>query len=83
MDIDIDVDNSKEFVANVDSGLYLGQLCISKPDFQPYNYVEFTIVDIRQDVGKVPVFWYGDKAGDTVQEIIENLNRALRVLLEE
>ena len=83
LDIDIDVDNSKAFVANIDSDLYLGQLCISEPDFRPYNFVEFTILDIRQDIGKVPAFWYGDREGDTVQEIIDNLNRGLKILLEE
>lgn len=81
LDIDIDVDNDKEFVANIDSDLYLGQLCVSEPDFRPYNYVEFTIVDIHQDIGKVPAFWYGDKEGDTAQEIIDNLNIGLEYLL--
>lgn len=83
LDISIDVDDSKVFVANIDSNWYLGQLCISEPDFRPYNFVEFTILDIRQNIDQVPAFWYGDRVGDTIQEIINNLNRGLNLLLEE
>lgn len=78
----IDVDDSKSFIANIDSALYLSQLVVSQPECRPYNFVEFTILDIRQDVSQVPVFWYGDEEGATVQEIINNLNKGLKLILE-
>ena len=83
LDIDIEVDNAKELVVNIDSDIYLGQLCISEPDFRPYNFVEFTILDINQDIGKVPAFWYGDREGNNAQEIIDNLNIGIKLLLQE
>ena len=79
----IDLDDSKGFVANIDSDKYLSQLVVADSDFQPYNYVEFTILDVHQDINQVPTFWYGDKEGDTVQEIINNLNLGLKVLIEK
>lgn len=79
---DIDVDDSKSFIANIDSDLYLSQIVVSRPECRPYNYVEFTILDIRQDVSQVPTFWYGDEEGTTVQEIIDNLNKGLELILE-
>ena len=79
----IDLDDSKGFVANIDSDKYLSQLVVEDSDFQPYNYVEFTILDVHQDINQVPTFWYGDKEGDTVQEIINNLNLGLKVLIEK
>lgn len=42
--------------------------------------IEFTILDIRQDVSQVPAFWYGDEEGATVQEIINNLNKGLKLI---
>ena len=78
----IDVDDSKSFIANIGSALYLSQLVVSQPECRPYNFVEFTILDIRQDVSQVPAFWYGDEEGATVQEIINNLNKGLKLILE-
>ena len=83
LDISIAVDDSNEFVANIDSAHHLGQLCVSQPDFRPYDFVEFTILAMRQDSDQAPTFWYGDRAEDTVQDIINNLNRGLNILLEE
>ncbi|MGN0436995.1 MAG: hypothetical protein ACI4F4_00610 [Lachnospiraceae bacterium] len=79
---DIVVDDSKSFIANIDSPLYLSQIVVSQPECRPYNFVEFTILDIRQDVSQVPVFWYGDEEGTSVHEIIDNLNKGLKLILE-
>ncbi len=83
LDISIELDDSTGFVGNIDSPLYLGQLCISQPDFRPYTFVEFTILDIHQNVNQVPAFWYGDGPDDTIQDIIKNLNNGLQFLLRE
>lgn len=82
-EISIDVDNSKAFVANIDSDSYLSQLVVSESGFQPYNFVEYTVLDVRQDINSKPAFWYGDKEGDTVQEIINNLNNGFKLVAEE
>ena len=79
--IDIDLDNSNELVVNIDSNKYLSQLVVSKPECRPFEFVEFTILNIDTDIESIPAFWYGDKKGDTVQEIIDNLNRGLMLLL--
>jgi len=79
----VDVDNSKEFVANIDSGSYLSQLVVSESGFRPYNFVEYTVLDVRQDINSKPKFWYGDKEGDAVQEIINNLNKGLKLMVED
>ena len=42
---------------------------------------ELTIMDISKDISDQPVFWYGDKEGDTTGEIINSLNEGLKMLL--
>lgn len=77
----IDTDNGKAFIANIDTEQYLSQLVVSKPECRPYRYVELTIMDISKDISEQPVFWYGDKEGDTTDEIINSLNIGLKMLL--
>ena len=78
----IDVDNSKEFVANIDTDLYLSQIVVSEAVFRPYRFVEYTVMDILKEDTQ-PAFWYGDIKGDTVQEIIGNLDKGLKLLLSK
>ncbi len=77
----IDTDNEKAFIANIDSKQFLSQFVVSEPDCRPYRYVELTIMDISKDTSDQPVFWYGDKEGDTIVEIINSLNTGLKILL--
>ena len=79
--VEIEKDSSELLVANLDTDVYLSQIAVSKPECRPYNFVEFTVFDSRREAGATPVFWYGDKEGDTVQEIVDRLNEGLKVLL--
>ena len=77
----IDTDSGKTFIANIDTKQYLSQLVVSEPECRPYRFVELTIMDISKDISDQPVFWYGDKEGDTTDEIINSLNKGLKMLL--
>ena len=76
---EIDIDNSDEFVANIDTDLFFGEIYI---DNISDNYVEFNIIPICPD-GRNFGFCYGDARRDSVQVIIENLNAGIKFLLEE
>ena len=80
---DIAVDDPNEFVANIDSKMHLSQLVVSRADYKPYRFVEYTVMYVGQSVDAKPAFWYGDQEGETIREVISNLNNAIRFLSEE
>lgn len=80
---DIAVDDPNEFVANIDSQMYLSQLVVSRADYKPYRFVEYTVMDVGQAADAKPAFWYGDSEGESIREIINNLNKGIRFLSEE
>jgi len=79
--ISIEKDDSSCLIGNIDSNRYISQIIVSESDFKPYRYVEFTIYDLDKDVNQSPVFWYGDQENSSVVDIIDNLNKGLRIVL--
>ena len=76
-------DDSKVLFANIETDVYLTSICVSEPDHRPYRFVEFFVLDIRKDVNQPPSFWYGDEDGESLQSIIDNLDKGIRFLLSE
>ena len=74
-------DDSKVFFSNIETDVYLASICVSEPDCRPYRFVEFMIFDSRKEPNQTPLFWYGDGDGESVQSIIDNLNKGIEVLL--
>ena len=77
----IEKDDSSCFIGNIDSNRYISQIVISESDFKPYRYVEFTIYDLDKDANQSPAFWYGDQDNSSVEDIIDNLYKGLRLVL--
>lgn len=75
-------DDSKVFCANIETDVYLTSIFVSEPDYRPYRFVEFCVLDSRKDMYQTPAFWYGDEDGELVQSIIDNLNKGLEFLLK-
>ena len=74
-------DDSKVFFANIETDVYLSSICISEPDYRPYRFVEFVVLDSRKELNQTPPFWYGDEEGESLQSIIKNLYLGLEFLL--
>jgi hypothetical protein len=76
-------DTANSLSANIDTERYIGQLNVSMPDFRPYRYVEFYILDTHKNVMQSPAFVYYDKADDSISDIINNLNKGIDFILSE
>ena len=74
-------DDSKVFFANIETDVYLTSICVSEPDYRPYRFVEFCVLDSRRELDQTPSFWYGDEDGESIQSIIDNLNKGIEFLL--
>jgi hypothetical protein len=61
-------------------GEFLAEILVEKPDFAPYRYVYFQAVGIVNGVPELLYFWY-DNDETTIEEIIENLENAIKVCL--
>ena len=81
LQISIEKDDSSCFIGNIDSNRYISQIIVSESDFKPYRYVEFTVYDLNKDANQSPTFWHGDQDNSLVEEIIDNLNKGLRLVL--
>lgn len=79
--IEIADNNSEHFIAYMDTNHYMAELSVSKPDFRPYRFVEFYVLDINKDEMQEPAFVYGDKENDSISDIIDNLNRGINFIL--
>ncbi len=79
--ISIEKDDSSCLIGDIDSNRYISQIIVAESGFKPYRYVEFTIYDLDKDVNQSPVFWYGDQDNSSVVDIIDNLNKGLRIVL--
>ncbi len=79
--ISIEKDDSSCLIGDIDSNRYISQITVSESGFKPYRYVEFMIYDLDKDANQSPVFWYGDQDNSSVEDIIDNLNKGLRIVL--
>ena len=61
-------------------GECLSEIIVSEPDFAPYRYVSFQAARIANGIPDLLYSWY-DKEETTTQEIIENLNKAMNIVL--
>ncbi len=53
---------------------YVAQIIIGNPDFSPYRFICFEIIEI--DSEEIIYYWY-DNEYSTIQEIIENINNSI------
>lgn len=62
-------------------GELLAEILVEEPDFAPYRYVSFQAVGIVNGVPDLMYFWY-DEEKTSVEDIIENLTKAIDVVFE-
>lgn len=80
---EIERDNSTAFTVNIDSDIFISRVSVLEPEWRPYRFVEFMILDLRLEPDQEPVFWYGDQDGESVNDIIGNLNKGIQFMLEK
>lgn len=49
---------------NMEKEHYIAQLNISRPEFRPYRFVEFYVLDADKDIHAEPVFVFRDSEND-------------------
>ena len=65
---------------NMETERYLAQLNVSEPDFRPYRYAEFCVLDKKQEIDSPPAYLYQDKDGDTVSDVLAGLDAGIRLI---
>ncbi|MBD5147071.1 MAG: hypothetical protein HDT21_14390 [Ruminococcus sp.] len=81
--VEIQKDKSDVIIADIDNERYIAQISISEPDFRPYRFVEFLVLDVCGDVMQSPAFVYRDTDEDSISDIIENLNKGIDFIVLE
>lgn len=74
-------DNKSCLRVELNFGELLAEILVEEPDFAPYRYVSFQAGDIINGVPQMVYSWY-DEEGNTIKEIIKNLDKAIDVALE-
>lgn len=72
-------DNKSCLRVELNFGELLAEILVEEPDFAPYRYVSFQAVDIINGVPQMVYSWY-DEEGNTIEEIIKNLDKAIDVV---
>lgn len=76
-------DEDKLFVANIDSDNYMSQISVSKPEWRPYRYIDFEVIDIFGDMNKQPKYIFVDDEYTSLEDIEASLGIGLEMILSE
>ncbi len=71
--IEIIKEDQDSLTVNFDTKQYIAELNCSKPDFRPYRFVKFCVLDIEKDTTQQPAFVYYDDDNASIIDIINNL----------
>lgn len=77
----VERDDSTAFIVNIDSDIFISRVSVLEPEWRPFRFVEFMILDLRLESDQEPVFCYGDQDEDSIDDIIGNLNRGIQFML--
>lgn len=76
------VENNKErLYVILNFGECMAAIVVAEPDFAPYRFVSFEVAAMENGISTMPYSWY-DEEGNTIEEIIKNLDKAIDVALE-
>jgi hypothetical protein len=76
------VENNKErLYVILNFGECMAAIVVAEPDFAPYRFVSFEAAAMKNDIMTMPYSWY-DEEGNTIEEIIKNLDKAIDIVLE-
>ena len=78
--VEILKDNKHCLRVELNFGEVLAEIIVEEPGFAPYRFVSFQAGDIINGVPEMVHFWY-DEENTTNEEIIENLNKAVDIVL--
>ncbi|MBS5144610.1 MAG: hypothetical protein KHY89_03720 [Butyricicoccus pullicaecorum] len=65
----------------IESTNYLAELVIEPEGFHPHRYVWFEALDKRKDLPQEPYFYFDEK-DNSIENIIENLNKGISYIIE-
>lgn len=77
--VDVEKDESDCFHVFIETTNSISELSVSKPNFAPYRWVAFLVMDVRKSTDSLPVFSYYDKDTDSVEKIINQLNTGISI----
>lgn len=72
--IDILGNDTFNFFAIFEKNNALAQIIIGEPDFSPYEFICFEILEMKR--GEIIYYWYDDEK-TTIQEIVENIEKSI------
>ena len=76
------VENNKErLYVILNFGECMAAIVVAEPDFAPYRFVSFEVAAMENGISTMPYSWY-DEEGNTIEEIIKNLDKAIDIALE-
>jgi len=76
------VENSDErFYVILNFRKYMSAIIVATPDFAPYRFVAFELVEMVNDTPTMRHSWY-DSDDDAIEDIIENLEKSVNLALE-
>lgn len=79
--IEVVENNAERLFVIFNFGECMAEIIVGENDFAPYRFVAFEAVSLENGVLTILYSWY-DKEGDTIEEIITNLDKAIDVTLE-
>lgn len=80
---EIRTDTAERLWVLLESARYFGEIEISAPDFRPYRYAAFQLLDKESDPQKAPAFVYYDREGDSADDVLAGLNRGFAKMISD
>lgn len=80
---EIRTDTAERLWVLLESARYFGEIEISPPDFRPYRYAAFQLLDKESDSQQAPAFVYYDREGDSADDVLAGLNRGFAKMVSD
>lgn len=79
--IEIVENNMERLYVILNFGECMAAIVVAEPDFAPYRFISFEVAAVENGISTMPYSWY-DEEGNTIEEIIRNLDKAVDFALE-
>ena len=79
--LEIVENNNERLYVILNFGACMAAIVVAEPDYAPYRFVSFEVVAMENGNSTLLYTWY-DQEGNTIEEIIKNLDKSIDVALE-
>lgn len=73
-------DDSERFCVQMETKSYIGELSVSNPDWAPFRYIDFMILNINAPLDDNIAFCFYDDEKSTKDDIVKNLNYGIGLM---